>query len=437
VLSLIAPYNVKREIFGFKLKKYTNMKKIGKLIKKPFLGFYKLSRVKKIIVIVIVILITVGLSQYFANKNSNGYIVEKAKISSITEIVSETGNIETTGRADIYSSTDGIVEEIYIKNGDLVKKNQELFKVKSTATIQEQQAAYANYLATKTSLDLALATEYDLRSDMFTKWDRYRDMATSDEYEDANDAPKENERLAAEFQSTKDNWLSAEKKYKDSQTTVAKAQASVNSTWLLYQATQDSTVLAQADGTVSNLAVGTGSNVSAFISPAIKITPVLTIANFSKYTAKFLLNETDVYKVKPGQTVKLEADAVDNREYKGIVQRVDEIGTDYNGVIKYNVYVEITDPDEKLKFGMTIDADIITNKLDKVLTVPNSSVKPYENGKAVRIVNPQTKEVKYVPVVVGIKGTKETQIIKGISEGQEIITSLKNEQIKRTGMFGM
>jgi len=86
---------------------------------------------------------------------------------------------------------------------------------------------------------------------------------------------------------------------------------------------------------------------------------------------------------------------------------------------------------------MTIDADIITNKLDKVLTVPNSSVKPYENGKAVRIVNPQTKEVKYVPVVVGIKGTKETQIIKGISEGQEIITSLKNEQIKRTGMFGM
>ncbi len=413
------------------------MGKITNFIKKPFLRFNKLSKIKKIIVVVIVVFITIGLQQYFANKSANGYILEKAKISSITEIVSETGNIETTGRADIYSTTNGIIDELYVKNGDLVKRDQELFKVKSTATIQEQQAAYTNYLTAKAALDLALATDYDLRSDMFTKWDTYRDMATSDEYENDDQTPRENQRLAAEFQSAQDDWLSAEKKYKDQQTSVAKAQANINSTWLLYQATQNSTVLAQADGTVSNLAVGVGSNVSAYVSPVVSVTPVLTIANFSKYTAKFLLNETDVYKVKPGQKVTLEADAVDNKEYQGVVERVDEIGTDYNGVAKYSVYVEITNPDERLKFGMTIDADIITNKLDNVLTVPNSAVKPYKNGKAVRIVDPQTKEVKYIPVVIGIKGTKETQIIKGISENQEIITSLKNEQIKRTGMFGM
>lgn len=413
------------------------MSKIGNIIKKPFIKFQKISKVKKIIVVIIVVIITIGLQQYFQNQNKNGYILEKAKISSITEKVSETGNIETTGKTEIYSSANGIIEEIYVKNNDTVTKDQELFKVKSTATIQEQQAAYANYLAAKSALDLALSTAYDLRSDMFTKWDRYRDMATSDEYEDANDSPKESERLAAEFQSTQDNWLSAEKKYKDQQTAIAKAQASVRSTWLLYQATQNATVLSQADGTVSNLTVSVGDNVSAYISPAMPVSPVLIVADFSKHTAKFMIGESDIHKVKPGQKVELEADAVDNKKYEGVVERVDEIGTNYNGVVKYNIYIEIINPDEQLKFGMTIDADIITKELKNVLTVPNSAVKPYKNGKAVRVVNLKTKEMEYIPVEIGIKGNKETQIIKGINEGQEIITSLKNEQIKRTGMFGI
>ena len=84
---------------------------------------------------------------------------------------------------------------------------------------------------------------------------------------------------------------------------------------------------------------------------------------------------------------------------------------------------------------MTADVEIETKNLTNILVVPNSAVKPYQGEKAVRVVDKVTKQVKYVPVVVGVKGENKTQILKGINQGQEVIQSLSNEQIKRPSLF--
>lgn len=412
------------------------MGRISKLIKVPFLRFQKLSKNKKIIVVIIVIGLTIGIWQYLQNKKQDIYITEKAKIGSITEIVSETGNIETSGKTDVYSVSTGIIDEIKVKNKDIVKKGEELFKVKSTATVQEQQAAYANYLAAKTTLDTAMSSAYDLRSNMLDKWKTFYDLATNSTYENSDKTPKKDTRMLVEFQTAQDDWLYAEKEYKDQQSVIAQAQASVSSTWLLYQATQNATILAQADGTIANLSVTLGDNVKAYSPTSLTNKPVLAIANYSRYVIKVSLGETDIYKINVDQEVNLQFDSFKNKKYYGTVTRIDDIGTNENGVIKYNIYIEVKNPDNKLKPGMTVDADIVTNKLDNIVIVPNSSVKPYKNGKAVRIVNKNTSQIEYIPVEIGIKGDKYTQIVKGINEGQEIVTSLKNEQVKRKGMFG-
>ncbi|MBU2632784.1 hypothetical protein KKG52_03645, partial [Patescibacteria group bacterium] len=147
-------------------------------------------------------------------------------------------------------------------------------------------------------------------------------------------------------------------------------------------------------------------------------------------------SEADVYKVIPGQEVDIEVDAYRNEKYKGVVLRVDDIGTDINSVIKFNAYIEITNSDEKLKYGMTIDADIKTKTVNNALTVANSAIKPHKGGRAVRVYNKKTKKIEFIPVEIGIKGQDKTEIASGISEGQEIISSLKNEQIKIKGAFG-
>ena len=83
---------------------------------------------------------------------------------------------------------------------------------------------------------------------------------------------------------------------------------------------------------------------------------------------------------------------------------------------------------------MSVDADIKTKTAKNVLIVPNSSVKPYQGGRAVRVPG-EKGEVKFIPVEIGIRGIKNTQILSGIRQGQEVITALSNESIKRPGLF--
>jgi HlyD family secretion protein len=269
---------------------------------------------------------------------------------------------------------------------------------------------------------------------MYTQWETFRNLATNDTYEDGDNNPKTQNREATEFQVAQDNWLAAEAKYKDQQTVVGQASAAVSSTWLAYQATQNAVIKAVTNGTVTNLSVALGSTVEAQTA-LLTATPVLTIANLTTTEIVVSLSETDITKVKENQKVTIDVSSVNDKTYNGIIRRVDTVGSDDQGVIRYNAYVEVTDPDESLRPGMSADVQIITKEINNVLTVPNSAVKPYQGGRAVRVINPVNKQIEYIPVEIGVRGEEYTQILKGIEEGREVVTALSNEQIQRPGLF--
>jgi len=409
-----------------------------KILKLPhrLLSWFKAKSVKKkiaIVIGVIVLLLIISTSIQNALKPPP-YTLAKVQKRSITEVVSESGNIAMTNTTPLYSPGTGIVEEIYVANGDAVTEGQELFTVKSTATEQEKSAAYATYLTAKATLQAAQSNANVLRADMYGKWKTYTDIATNDTYETGEGKPKTQERESAEFQIAQDGWKAAEAKYNDQQTAIAQGQAQLNSTYLLYQATQNAIVKAPVDGTIKNLSLSRGSTVTAK-SATSSTPPALTIATASTIEAVIALTEADALKVKPGQDVEIDVTAINNKTFKGNVVRVDDIGTSIQGVIVYYAYIQIYSTDSQLKAGMTIDADIITKKTEDVLAVPNASVKPYQGGRAVRVVSNKTKQIEFLPVVIGTKGEDYTQIVKGLSEGQEIVTSLSNDQIKRPGLF--
>lgn len=398
--------------------------------------FKALSRKKKILVIVGLFLLIFVIIPSIANSNKKpSYESAKVTKEDITEVVSETGTIAVSGRVDIHSPTNGVVKEVKVKNGDVVKKGQVLFTVESSATEREIQEAYSTYLTATTALNDATAALHSLRSAMYEDWDVYYDLSTGDQYENADGTPKNQERESAEFQIAQDNWKAAEKQYKDQQNAVAQAQAQVNATRLAYQATQNATVKATLAGRVSNLAVTAGSGVTAktaVVSPR----PVLTISSEGATEVVVSLSESDITKVQEGQETTIEINAIDDKIYNGIVRRVDEVGTDDGGVIRYNAYIEVLDVDARVRSGMTVDVDIITKKLNNVLSVPNSAVKPYKGGRAVRVYDASKRDFVYKPVTVGVRGESRTQILDGIGQGQEVVTSLSNEQLKRPGPFG-
>lgn len=112
--------------------------------------FKKLSKRNKILLLIGLVLIAILLSKTLGSKKEAvTYKTEKVKKGNVVSLVSETGEILTSGKADINSTITGVVEEVYVKNQDMVKSGQSLFKVKSTASQAEKSTAYSSYLGVK------------------------------------------------------------------------------------------------------------------------------------------------------------------------------------------------------------------------------------------------------------------------------------------------
>ncbi len=425
------------------------LKPVLKPAQKPINWFRKTRLRNKIFVIIAILVVGFLINRNIQSANAKPqYITQAVEKSDVAQIVSETGNIDTAGRVDVYSSSTGIIEEIYVEDDTPVEINQNLFKVRSTATDQEKATAYASYQSAVSAQKTAEQSKQGLDATMWTAQKTLLDAREAkrvkddnkDDYEDLEEQSID----AAHVQAEK-NFTASEQKYKEADVAIAAAKAQVSSTSLAYQATQNLIIKAPSSGTVANLSYKIGDKVTANTggvsaagatgasANATGGSPVLTIANLSEYTVRLALNEVDVPKVKNGQTAQLTLDAFQGKKFKGKVTHVDSLGTNTAGVITYNIVVEITNPEDTIRPAMTANVDIEVDKANDVLTVPNSAIKPYEGKKAVQVVDPQTKTAKYIPVEVGIKSPERTEIKSGVSEGTQVITGSKNGAVETSG----
>lgn len=426
------------------------MRKKLKTIKRPYRWFKKTRKRNKIItVIVVVVLLLFVLPQVFFGNQKPNYEFETARNATITEVVSETGNVNASGRFDVYASSTGVIQELYVNNGTEVQSGQALFHVKSTATEQERASAYANYQSAVSALTTAEQSRLSTDAQMWQAHQALLNARNAVDYKNNNTTNPttqddytelEEESIDAAAVQAEKSFAALERQVKEADVAINAAKAQVASALLAYQATHDIVVTAPTAGTVTNLSLSPGDSVTADTQGMSALTaspppPVLTIANLNDYTIKLALNEVDIPKVRTGQSAKVTLDAFSEREFAGRVTHVDTVGTNTQGVVTYAIVITITNPDPAIRPGMTANVDLEVDKETDVLSVSNSAVKPYQGGRAVRVLDPETNEMKYIPVTIGLKGESRTQIVSGISEGQEVITALPNDQINRQGFF--
>src|SRR5258708_945632 len=219
---------------------------------------------------------------------------------------------------------------------------------------------------------------------MYTKWRKYLDLATNSTYQNADQTPNNSNRHdATEFQVAQSDWYAAQATYQNQQETISQAQAALSSASYAYQSTRDATVTAPVDGVVQNLAYMTGDKVTAG-TVTIPNTVLFLVSNQTP-TVKVQLNEVDIAKVKIGQRAMITLPAIRDKKFDGHVVKLDSIGLNTSGVITYNAYITVDNPDPTMRPAMTANIDIETARHENVLTVTNEAIKPYKNGKAVQI----------------------------------------------------
>ncbi len=157
----------------------------------------------------------------------------------------------------------------------------------------------------------------------------------------------------------------------------------------------------------------------------------------NKQVAELSLSEVDVSKIALGDKATITFDAVESLSLTGAVTEIDLVGTVSQGVVNYNVKIAFDIDDPRIKPGMTANASIVTDVKQDVLCVPSTAVKVKNGASYVLVFDPALKmtvdpaggqgvtsavEPKQVPVVTGISNDTETEIVSGLSEGQQIVS---------------
>lgn len=173
----------------------------------------------------------------------------------------------------------------------------------------------------------------------------------------------------------------------------------------------DYVVRAPFKGVIARINVKRGDSVSSG-------TVLSTIITEQKI-AEIALNEMDVAKIENGQPTTLTFDAVENLTLTGKVVEIDTLGTTTQGVVTYGVKIAFDTQDERIKSGMTVDASIVAERRDSVFLVPNAAVQMQGGQIFVEIL--QNETLQSVLVEVGLSNEISTEIIRGLSEGVEVV----------------
>jgi HlyD family secretion protein len=393
---------------------------------------------KKKIISVLILLIIVFLAWFFFFKKKTVAIeTYSVKKGDIAETVMETGSVQAA-QMGVYSTSTGVVEELYVQNGDSVKIGQKLFKVKSTSTDKEISSAYANYVSALSSLKKAEQDKKSSYTQLLSDKKNLTDAKGDKKYQKNNDTnPKTNEDYTSAEKKSLEQDISAkesavelsQQKYDDSATAIAAANANVQASKLSYEATHDSTSFAQVSGVVSNLSAKIGDVVyysDISVTSSTVASPVLIVGNLSGYTIKISVNEMERTKMRLDQKASIKFDAVSGKAYSGTVKKIDDFGVSESGVVTYNAYLSIDDQDDSILPNMTANVTIETASKKNVIVVPNKALKPYKNGKGLQLAhldNTGKQTFEYVQVTTGLKSSSQTEITGGIDEGAVIALS--------------
>jgi HlyD family secretion protein len=313
---------------------------------------------KKVVIGIVVLVIAAGAILGWSLLKNNRTSVAKYKFDKVTKgdleaVVTTTGTVNPIIKVEVGSQVSGKIAKMYVDYNSQVKEGQilaELDRLPFETRVSQNQA---NFLSAQASLEKAKVTLQSLKA----KYERSLSLAETNLI--SND-----EKEAAEA-----NYLGAKTDVQRADASVAQAKSQLESSKLDLSY---AIIRSPMDGIVISRNMEAGQTVQAsFSAPKI-----FEIANdLSKMQVECDVDEADVGKVKEGQMVRFTVDAFPDSPFIGKVNQVRFSPTVTSNVVTYTTVVDVSNPELKLRPGMTATVNIITGEAKGVLRIPNSALR--------------------------------------------------------------
>ncbi|WP_103637055.1 efflux RND transporter periplasmic adaptor subunit [Campylobacter concisus] len=379
---------------------------------------------KKTKILIILLIIGVGgyfvYDKFFSIKDEKvEFITKKAKKGSFSKKVDATGEIFATELIDVGAQVSGQIKKLYVKLGDQVKKGDMIASIDSSTqqnSIDNKEAQLAIYKAQLESAKVALniaKTQFDRENALFSK------NATSKQ----------------EFESAKNTYSANSAKIKELEAQIKQTNIELSTAKINLGYTK---ITAPRDGTVVSVQVEEGQTVNAN-----QTTPtIVNIADLSHVKMKMQIAEGDITKIKVGTPVEYSILSEPTKKFQTTVSSIDpglttlsdgsygssssskssySSSSSSSSAVYYYAQSIVDNKDGILRIGMTTQNELLIANVEGAIIVPSIGIKKDENGTFVYVLK-DGKPVK-TAVKTGIKDNLDTQIISGVNEGDEIITS--------------
>ncbi len=398
---------------------------------------------------------------------------EKAGKRTIIESVNASGKIYPEVEVKISPDISGEVTELNVAEGDSVHRGQVLARIyadiyslqrdEAAARVNQSNATVEN---SRAALDAVKATLEQAQQN----YDRNKKL-----FDDKVISKAELEQYETTLRSAKANYSAAEQNIKGLQATVTGTRTELN------KANKDlsrTVLVAPMNGVISSLKVKKGERVAG---NSFNIgTEMMTVADMSTLEVRVDVGENDIVKINIGDSADVEVDAYNNRKFKGVVTKIASSTTTGNSltasndVTNYEVRIRLDKESYKdlagntfpFRPGMNASADIKTNRLDNILSVPITAVNARIKGSDLNMEDKKKREkesgndenydntgrtdeleevvfiiqkdgtVKKTVVVSGIQDINYIEIRSGLTAGDEVVTGPYNAISKKlkTGM---
>lgn len=346
---------------------------------------------------IVVIIGIFGYTIYFLYQKSQTepimYDTTSATVTNIIKKTTATGSVVPRREIEIKPVVSGIVDKLYVEEGNMVKKGDLLAKIRIIPNMINLNNAKSRVDVAKINLKDA-KRNYERQLGLFEKGVIAK--ADYESYEVSYHNAREELETAEETLE-----LIKEGQIKNSGTPT------------------NTLVRSTIDGMVLNIPVEIGYQVIE-ANNFNAGTTIASIADMGEMIFEGNIDESEVGKISEGMPLILTIGALEDVTFDAILEHISPKGQEVNGAIQFKIKADVALRDDNfIRAGYSANADIVLDRVDSVLAIPESLLVFEDDTVYVEVeTEPQQFEKRYIET--GLSDGITIEIISGLSKEDKI-----------------
>lgn len=367
-----------------------------------------MKKVFKYIIIAAILFGALYAATYFIKSNSKPsikYDTQTALITSIETKSVATGKVIPEDEVEIKPQISGIIETLYVEEGDNVKTGDLLAKVKVVPNEQSLNSAKGRLANTKILLENA-KIEYNRNKSLFEK-----EIISQQDFQNAE----------LNYSRAKQDVANA-----DSDLQIIKLGSAGGSS------IANTNIRATVSGTVLEMPIKEGDQVvesNTFNNG----TTIAIIADLSKMIFEGKVDEAEVGKLKMGMPLAVNLGAIQDKEFEAKLKFIAPKGNEEQGAVQFKIEGDVyLDDDFFVRAGYSANASLVLERKDSILAIPEALLQ-FDKKTEKPYVEVQIKEQEFErkDLETGISDGINVEVISGITLEDKIKVWNKTEEEKK------